>query len=89
MLHRFRLYTNYHQLDGPNPPRALCQFQASLLAGANAMTSFSLFGLVYQVYHSVRQAANSKINRNPAFDNRRTWAVSMVDETCTLPTESS
>jgi hypothetical protein len=72
----YRLYTGHADVNGPQPGLALCQFQASLLAGANTMASFSLLGLVYQVFHSIKAASNSKLVHDPVRAKRRTWFVS-------------
>ncbi|TDL29806.1 hypothetical protein BD410DRAFT_780299 [Rickenella mellea] len=45
---------------GPEPPRALCLIQASLLYGQPGMTSLSAFALVYQVFHVVRTTFQEK-----------------------------
>jgi hypothetical protein len=72
----YRLYTHHADVNGPQPGLALCQFQAAVLAGANTMTSFSLLGLVYQVFHSIKAASNSKLVHDPVRAKRRTWFVS-------------
>jgi len=66
------LYTNHFDVNGPQPPKALCVFQASLLAGANTLTNISLLGLVYQVYASISAAASQDVTKK-ASSTRTTW----------------